>query len=82
MLGGSAGGTVAETGGGTALVLRTREAALLLAVSLRSSSPSQVRMHGDTFSIQAPKECSKKFAATLRRKFLTRGNVLEYSFCS
>ena len=36
----------------------------------------QVGMHGDTFSIKAPKECSKKFAAILKGKFLTRGNVL------
>ena len=33
-------------------------------------------MNGDTFSIKAPKECSKKFAATFKGKFLTRGNVL------
>ena len=33
-------------------------------------------MNGDTFSIKAPKECSKKFAATVKRKFLARGNVL------
>ena len=33
-------------------------------------------MNGDTFSIKAPKECSKKFAATFQEKFLTRGNVL------
>ena len=33
-------------------------------------------MAGDAFSIKAPKECSKKFAATLRGKSLTRGNVL------
>ena len=31
---------------------------------------------GDTFSIKAPKECSKKFAATLKGKFLTRRNLL------
>ena len=37
-------------------------------------------MNGDTFSIKAPKECSKKFGATLRRKFLTRGNVLRIFF--
>ena len=33
-------------------------------------------MNGDTFSIEALQECSKKFAATLRGEFLTRGNVL------
>ena len=33
-------------------------------------------MNGDTFSIKAPKECSKKFATTFKGKFLTRGNVL------
>ena len=32
-------------------------------------------MNGDTFSVKAPKECSKKFAATVKGKFLTRGNV-------
>ena len=37
-------------------------------------------MNGDTFSIKAPKEYSKKFAPTLRRKFLTRGNVLRIVF--
>ena len=37
-------------------------------------------MNGDTFSIKAPKECSKKFAATLRGKFLTRENVLRFLF--
>ena len=36
----------------------------------------QVGMNGDTFSIKAPKECSKKFAAFLKREFLTRGNLL------
>ena len=29
-------------------------------------------MNGDTFSIKAPKECSKKFAATFKGKCLTR----------
>ena len=33
-------------------------------------------MNGDTFSIKAPKECSEKFAATFKEKFLPRGNVL------
>ena len=28
------------------------------------------------FSIKAPKECSKKFAAIFKGKFLTRGHVL------
>ena len=36
---------------------------------------SQVGMNGDTFSIKAPNECSKKFAATFKGKFLARGNV-------
>ena len=36
----------------------------------------QVGMNGDTFAIKAPEECSKKFAATFRGKFLTRGNAL------
>ena len=34
----------------------------------------------DTFHIKAPKEYSKKFAATLRGKFLTRGNVVRILF--
>ena len=33
-------------------------------------------MNGDTVSIKSPRECSKKFAATFKGKFLTRGNVL------
>ena len=37
-------------------------------------------MNGDTFSIKAPKECSKKFAAIFQGKFLTRGNVLRIFF--
>ena len=37
-------------------------------------------MNGDTFSIKAPKECSKKFAATFKGKFLTRGNFLRIFF--
>ena len=37
-------------------------------------------MNGDTFSIKAPKEYSKKFAATFKGKFLTRGNVLRIFF--
>ena len=37
-------------------------------------------MNGDTFSIKAPKECSKKSAATSKGKFLTRGNVLRIFF--
>ena len=39
-------------------------------------------MNGDTFSIKAPKDCSKKFAATLKGKCLTRGNVLRILFGS
>ena len=37
-------------------------------------------MNGDTFSIKAPEECSKKFAAALKVKFLTSGNVLRILF--
>ena len=44
-----------------------------------SRTENQVGMNGDTFSIKAPKECSKKFAATLKGKFLTRENVLRLS---
>ena len=33
-------------------------------------------MNGDTFTIKAPQECSKKFGATFKGKFFTRGNVL------
>ena len=40
----------------------------------------QVGMNGDTFSIKAPKECSKKFAATFTGIFLTRRNVLRIFF--
>ena len=41
---------------------------------------TRVGMNGDTFSIKAPKECSKKFAATFQGKVLTRGNVLRIFF--
>ena len=37
-------------------------------------------LNGDTFSIKAPEECSKKFAATFNGKFLTRGNILRIFF--
>ena len=37
-------------------------------------------MNGDTSSIEAPKESSKKFAATFKGKFLTRENVLRIFF--
>ena len=37
-------------------------------------------MNGDTFSIEAPKECPKKLAATFQGKILTRGNVLRIFF--
>ena len=37
-----------------------------------------VGMSGDTFSIKAPRECSKKFAATFQGRFLTRLNVLRF----
>ena len=43
---------------------------------------SQVGMNGDTFSTKAPKECSKKFVASLKRKSLTRGDVLRIFSCS
>ena len=33
-------------------------------------------MNGDTFSIKAPKERSKKLVAAFKGKFLNRGNVL------
>ena len=36
---------------------------------------NQVGMNGDTLSIKAPKQCSKKFAATSTRKFFARRNV-------
>ena len=41
---------------------------------------AQVGMNGDTFSIKAPKECSKKFAAPFKGKVLTRGDVLRIFF--
>ena len=41
---------------------------------------TQVGMHGDAFSRKATKECSKKFAATFKGKFLTRGHVLRILF--
>ena len=34
------------------------------------------------FSIKAPKECSKKFAAFLKANSLPEEMFLEYSFCS
>ena len=37
-------------------------------------------MNGDTVSIKAPKEYSKKFAATFKGKFLTSGNALRIFF--
>ena len=43
----------------------------------------QMGMNGDTCSSKAPKECSKKFVATFKWKFFTRGNVFSIcSFCS
>ena len=36
-------------------------------------------MTGDTFSIKAPKEYSKKFAATVKGNPLPEGMFLEYS---
>ena len=47
---------------------------------LESTLLSKVGMNGDTFSIKTPKECSKKFAATCKGKFLTRRNVLRIFF--
>ena len=47
---------------------------------VRVKFPIRVGMNGDTFSIKAPKECSKKFAATFQGKFLTRVNVLRIFF--
>ena len=41
---------------------------------------NQVSMNGDTFSIKAPKECSKKFVATLKGNSLPEEMFLEYSF--
>ena len=41
---------------------------------------AQVCMNGDTSSIKAPNECSKKFAATVKGKSLTRENVLRIVF--
>ena len=41
---------------------------------------NQVGINGETFSIKAPKECSKTFAATFGGKFLTRRNVLRIFF--
>ena len=41
---------------------------------------SQSLMNGDTFSTKALKQCSKKFAATLKGKSLSRGNILRIFF--
>ena len=49
-------------------------------LKIRFCSEFRVGMNGDTISIKAPKECSKKFAATFQRKFLTRGNVFGIFF--
>ena len=35
-------------------------------------------MNGDAFSIKAPKECSKKFAANLKGNSLPEATFLEY----
>ena len=40
----------------------------------------QVGMNGNTFSIKAPKECPKKFAASFKGEFLTREHVLRIFF--
>ena len=37
-------------------------------------------MNADTSSIKSPKECSKKFVATLVRKLVARGNALRIFF--
>ena len=37
-------------------------------------------MNGVAFSIKAPKECSKKFAAALRGNLLPKEMFLEYVF--
>ena len=37
-------------------------------------------MNGDTSSKKAPKESSKKLAATFKGKLLTRGNVIRILF--
>ena len=50
--------------------------AVLLGKSWCLVTGIQVGMNGDTSSINAPKECSKKFVATFQGKFLTRRNVL------
>ena len=42
----------------------------------------QVGMNGDTFSIKAPKECSKKFAATFKGNSLPEEMFLEHYLCS
>ena len=47
---------------------------------LFSSQIWQVDMNGDTFSTKALKECSKKFAATLKGNSLPEDMFLEYSF--
>ena len=49
-------------------------------IHCRDQNNSQVGMNGDTFSVKSPKECSKKFAAPFKGKFLTRGNVLRIFF--
>ena len=48
----------------------------------KSQPFSRAGMNGNAFSIKAPKECSKKLAATLSGKFLPKEMILEYSFCS
>ena len=47
---------------------------------VREKNITKVGMTGDAFSIKAPKESSKKSAATLEGKSLTRGNVLRILF--
>ena len=48
--------------------------------SLGCTPKGQEGVNGDTFSIKAPKEYSKKFAAIFKGIFLTRGNVLRIFF--
>ena len=62
------------------LLFLLNSAALQFLSVLGFSCIVQVGMNGDTFSIKAPKECSKKFAATFKGKFLTRRNVLRIFF--
>ena len=46
------------------------------------SNYCQVGMNGDTFSIKAPKQCSKKLLPFLKGNSLPEEMFLEHSFCS